>query len=92
VTLDIYVDRRSNFERMRGYKLQYMLHGIGRAGLAWRILDRCDVARISGSAFMHVDLTEVPASFRDAGRRYLRCVNGEGMSRPLLNFGTGVAG
>lgn len=73
--LDIYVDRRSNFERMGGYKLQYMLRGMGRAGLAWRILDRCNVDDIGGSAFLHVDLTDVPASFREVARRYPRCVN-----------------
>lgn len=74
--LDVYVDRRSNFSRMKGYKLHRMLRGLCEAGVPYRVLDRCDVKDPAEAAFMHVDLTEMPSEFRGVANRYSRCING----------------
>lgn len=72
--LDVHVDRRANFARMRGYKLHCMLRGLDRAGLRWRMVD--DGAGDPGNAaFVHVDLTELPQRFRGIGDRSARAIN-----------------
>jgi hypothetical protein len=63
--LDIYVDRRSNFSRMKRYKLHLMLGGLRQAAVPYRVLERCGIKDPAEAAFMHVDLTELPSEFRD---------------------------
>lgn len=75
--IDIFVERSRTFEGIRHYKLKHMLEGLDRAGLGWRLIDDPDEAQGGEAAFLHVDLTEVPATFLEAARRYERCVNGE---------------
>lgn len=78
--LDVYVESRSNFSRMKGYKLHHMLRGLKRAGIAWRVVDRPDIADPAAAAFMHVDLTDLPKGFRSVGERYPRCINGQAVT------------
>lgn len=74
--LDVYVDRRSNFIQRRDYILNRMLSGLRRAGVPWRLLDRPGIKDPASVAFIHVDLTELPASFLTIGDRYVDAING----------------
>jgi len=74
--LDVYVDRTSNFVRKTDYVLHRMLHGLKRAGLGWRLLERCGSESPASVAFVHVDLTDVPAEFDGITSRYAHAING----------------
>ena len=78
--IDILVGRRGTFAKLRDYKLHAMLRGLERAGMAWRVIDRPELAKGGVAAFMHVDLTDVPDDFQAAARRYDRCINGDAVS------------
>jgi len=73
--IDILVGRRGTFAKVQDYKLNAMLRGLDRARIAWRVIDRPELAKGGVAAFMHVDLTDVPDDFQAAARRYTRCVN-----------------
>ncbi|MCI5076342.1 hypothetical protein [Oricola sp.] len=75
--IDILVERRRAFESVSHYKLKFMLAGLDRAGVPWRLIDDPEQATGGEAAFLHVDLTDVPEAFLSAARRYDRCVNGE---------------
>jgi hypothetical protein len=75
--LDVYVDRRSNFIRRRDYILNRMLGGLQGVGLPWRILEHGDVKDPAAVAFVHVDLTELPAELLSVNSRYVSCINGK---------------
>jgi hypothetical protein len=74
--LDVYVERRSNFLRIAAYKLKYMLRGLSRANLSYRVLDRFSPNDAAERGFLHVDLTEVPKAFQAIHHYYPACVNG----------------
>jgi len=73
--IEILVDRRRTFESIRHYKLKHMLGGLKRAGIEWRLIDNPAESEGGEAAFLHVDLTDVPADFIAAAHRYKRCVN-----------------
>ncbi|MAS05692.1 MAG: hypothetical protein CL534_13560 [Ahrensia sp.] len=73
--IDIFVERRRTFESIRHYKLKHMLEGLKRAGIDWRLIDQPAEGQGGEAAFLHVDLTDVPADFITAAHRYGRCVN-----------------
>lgn len=74
--IDIFVDRRRTFESVQPYMLHAMLHGLERARVPWRLVDRPQDSNGGEAAFLHVDLTDVPDDFLAAASRYDRCVNG----------------
>lgn len=78
--LDIFVDSRPTFERIRLYKLNAMLRGLRRAQIPWRIIDKPQRDQGGETAFVHVDLTDVPGDFVAAAQRYTRCVNRDASS------------
>ena len=75
--LDVYVDRRSNFIRRRDYILHRMLSGLQRAGLPWQLLDHPGNENAASVAFVHLDLTELPAEFLTIGYQYVHAINGK---------------
>ena len=76
VDLDIYVERRSLFEKADFYTLKHLLPGLAKAGLSYRICDRFDPSGRAQTAFIHVDLTDLPPPFVCIHEAYPRCVNG----------------
>lgn len=78
--LDVYIDRRSNFMRMADYKLHYMLTGLRRANLKYRLLEHWPNDGVAGAAFVHVDLTTLPPEFQVIASKYARSINGKAIS------------
>lgn len=74
--LDIYVGRRSEFAKADFYTLSHLLPGLAEAGLSYRVSERLEPFEKAPSAFMHVDLTELPPAFVAVHEAYPRCVNG----------------
>lgn len=74
--LDVYVDRRSNFRRMKNYTLHRLLRELDVAGLRWRVFDGRIPKDIGAAAIVHVDLTELPVTFHKLADQYSRCING----------------
>ncbi len=92
VDLDIYVERGSNFNTNYCYILRNILPSLEKNGLTYRVRNRFNPDDSGGSAFIHVDLTELPKEFRDIYRSYPRCINGRATtisrrlySRVMLN-------
>ena len=76
-SLDVYVESRHRFGRTPMYKLAHMLKALDEVGLAWRAIDRGEVADPAPAAFFHVDLTDVPEKFHNLPARYARHINGD---------------
>jgi len=74
--LDIYVESRRRFKRQVNYILVQVIEIVKRRGLVVRVLDRLDPAPRARAAFVHVDLTTVPAPYTWVDRLYPRCMNG----------------
>jgi D-arabinose 1-dehydrogenase-like Zn-dependent alcohol dehydrogenase len=48
--------------------------------LRYRILDHCRIEEPGSTAFVHVDLTELPTEFCDVTSRYPACINGNAVT------------
>ena len=73
--LDVYVEDRKRFLGS-SYILKAVLGRMARRDVSFRLLDRLDPARDAAAAFVHVDLTTVPAPFTWVSSFYPRCLNG----------------
>lgn len=97
--LDIYVGWRRDFLKPNGYILRTALAPLRAAGVRYRVLDCFDPEATGQCAFMHVDLSELPAPFERVHVAYPRCINGRALtisrrlySRALLTRDTGYDG
>ncbi len=86
--LDIYVENARAFLQSEDYKLQHMLRAAGGDRLAYRILDRFRPQDCGSHAFLHVDLTVVPDTFRGIEEGYAACVNGRATNISRLLYST----
>jgi hypothetical protein len=78
--LDVYVDSVKRFRRFSDYTLHIMLAGLNRVGLTHRLIDKFAPGSLAESAFLHVDLTELPEEFAAVKDSYRNCVNGRAVS------------
>jgi hypothetical protein len=77
--LDVYVEDRRRF--LAGdYILNAVLKRAVRQGAAVRLFDRLNPPWDASAAFVHVDLTTVPAPFIWVNSLYSRCINGRSIS------------
>ena len=77
--LDVYVEDRQKFMG-RNYILNAVLNRMAGQGVRLRLLDRLDPPYEVGAAFVHVDLTTIPAPFTWVSSFYPRCLNGRSIS------------
>jgi hypothetical protein len=77
--LDVYVEDRRTFLNST-YILRLIVDQVVRQGVSVRILDRLDPASEATAAFVHIDLTTVPAPFTWVNGFYARCLNGRSIS------------
>jgi len=77
--LDVYVEDRQRF-LSGSYILNAVLNRMAGQDVPVRLLDRLDPPREGGAAFVHVDLTTVPAPFTWVSSFYPRCLNGRSNS------------
>jgi hypothetical protein len=70
--LDVYVVDCPRFLN-NTYILRYVVDQLVRQGMSVRLLDRLDPASEATTAFVHIDLTTVPAPFTWVNGFYARC-------------------
>jgi hypothetical protein len=63
-----------------------MLRGLDHAGVRWRVLDRLRVRDPARAAFVHVDLTDLPAGFLGIAGRYAGSVNARATTINRLRY------
>ncbi|MER9724843.1 MULTISPECIES: hypothetical protein [unclassified Mesorhizobium] len=78
--LDVYVESLRNFRLVRSYSIAQLLPYLEQAGLKVRLLDRPAGRDRAPVAFLHVDLTIVPSTYRGLGHLYDRTINGRALS------------
>ena len=78
--LDVYVEDRPRFVRGTSYILHQVVARMVRQGVSVRLLDRLNAPCEASTAFVHVDLTTVPAPFTWVSGFYARCLNGRSIS------------
>jgi hypothetical protein len=87
--LDVYVESAAAFARSADFKLQHMLRRAGSTEVPYRVMDRVPAATGGGQrAFLHVDLTVVPETFRRVHERYDACINGRAITISRLLYTT----
>jgi hypothetical protein len=78
--LDIYVESLATYDAVRGYAIKTLLPHLTEAGIAYRILDRPEKSGAARKALLHLDLTELPDSYRDLAAQYDGAINGGALS------------
>src|SRR5687768_11004004 len=74
-SLDLHVENIRNFNSTGGYAVQSLLPHLRKAGIEVRLLDKPVMSGFADRALFHIDLTELPAAYRDLGGRYERTIN-----------------